>query len=187
MLHFRPHLSILLPLLLLGCTPGHENDPPPDRADTPAVSGEYVPVSELQDGMVPPAVAGDPGWEYFHAVSADLNGDGRLERAVLISNVEVHDRRPVWEDGHHWQLYLETAEGERTHLYARFLPHGRASAWLVQPAEEGETPRILLLEQTPHRVAAYEIEYLAPDEALARPRFEYALDPRSGFSQMPEE
>lgn len=187
MLRVRSHLPIVLLLLLLGCGRGSDDEPPDAGADTAGNSGEQAPVSELFDGLVQLAVAGQAGWRYSRAVSTDLNGDGRLERAVLISNVEVRDGRPFWEDGHHWQMYIETDEGERTHVYARFVPLGAVRVWLAHPASGTETPRILLQEETPHRVAAYEIAYHGLSEVQVYSQFEYALDPGRGFSEMLEE
>jgi hypothetical protein len=181
----RRCLVCVVLLLPFGCAGGSEVEPDAVITDTTG-SAEQPDRTDLHDGLVPLAVAGQPGWEYSRAVAADLDGDGREERAVLISNAEVHGGRPFWEDGHHWQMYIETAEGERTHAYSRFVPHGMVDAWLTE-AEPGEAPRILLMERTPHRVAVYAFEYRGPDQVHVTQRFVYDLDVGRRFIGTPNE
>jgi hypothetical protein len=130
----------------------------------------------LIESRVPRAAAGDSGWQYQQRASADFDGDGRAETAVLIADVMLDARgRPGWEDGHRWQVYVEEADGARTYAYARFLPMGKLTAELTRP--DSGPPTILLLEQTPHALGVYEIRYAAPTRISVVRHVERAVHP----------
>jgi len=93
---------------------------PPPLAPAPSTTTNV----NLVDPHKPLAVAGQSGWEYQRTASADFDGDGTTETAVLIAQVNLYHDRPAWEDGHVWQLYIEEADQTRTYLYAQFLPFG---------------------------------------------------------------
>ncbi len=71
----------------------------------------------LVDPALPPAVAGQPEWEYQQEAHADFNGDGEVERAVLIANVSLaDDGYPMWDDGQAWHANQSISAGK--HLMA---------------------------------------------------------------------
>ncbi|HVE78917.1 MAG TPA: hypothetical protein VNA89_08655 [Gemmatimonadaceae bacterium] len=159
-------------------------------ADAPrsavATADSSAPASDLLEARVPRAVAGDPRWRYEQRVSADLDGDGSSEAAVLICDVTLDERgRPLWEDGHRWQVYVEEPEGgARTHVYARFLPNGKLTAELTEP-DSGAMPTILLLEQTPHHLGVYELRYAGPGRVAVVSHLARPLDPVRQFVGAP--
>jgi hypothetical protein len=138
-------------------------------------------VGVLRDTSIARAVAGDPGWPYTQRVSADFDADGISETAVVISDVTLDRRgRPIWEDGHRWQVYIEEPTGERTYLFRRFLPNGQLQADVVR--RESGTRALLLVARTPTHLSVYEVKYSGPErivlvngldrqiEAAAQPR-----------------
>lgn len=151
-----------------------------DRADALADS-----IPDIVQARVPAALAGDAGWAYQQQVIVDLDNDGTEETAVLISDVRLDAQsRPLWEDGHRWQVYVREPDGHITRLYARFLPNGRLTAELTVPAS-GTTRGLVLLEQTPHRIAVYEFRYRGPNRAEVYRRLERDLDPTKTFMGSP--
>lgn len=160
--------SLALAVMLAACA---DRPPPATTVDSAA------PASDLLEPRIPRAAGGDPGWRYQQRVSADLDGDGGPETAVLISDVALDARgQPMWEHGHRWQVYVEESEGgARTHLYARFLPNGKLTAGLTEP-DSGATPTIVLLEQTPHALGVYELRYERPGRVVVLSRFTRAID-----------
>jgi hypothetical protein len=136
----------------------------------------------MLDARVPAAKAGDPGWMYAQRVSADFDGDGKDETAVLISDVTLDaGGAPLWEDGHRWQLYVQEEGGEITRLYARFVPNGKVTADVgVPPA--GKELYIVVTERAADRMGVYEYEYRGPMKADVRKRLERDLDPARQFT-----
>lgn len=142
-------------------------------------------IAPMLDARVPTAKAGDPGWKYAQRVSADFDGDGEDETAVLTSDVTLDaGGAPLWEDGHRWQLYVEEADGKITRLYARFVPRGRVTADVGIPSA-GKELYIVVVEQSPDRIAVYEYEYRGPLRADVRKRLERDLDPARQFTGGP--
>ena len=134
----------------------------------------------LLEARVPKAAAGDPSWIYAQRARADVDGDGAMESAILICDVMLDAAgAPLWEDGHRWQVYVEEADGTRTHLYAKFLPNGTLTADLTE-GEDGR-PTITLVERTPERVGVYELRYEGPRRVSGVGHFERAIDPRATF------
>jgi hypothetical protein len=143
------------------------------------------PVDDLLEARVPRAVAGEPRWRYQQRASADLDGDGARETAVLIADVELDARgQPIWEHGHRWQVYVEERDGTRTYVYARFLPNGKLEADLARP-DSGAPPTIVLLEQTPYALGVYEVRYLGPGRATIVGRFERRFEQGGWFIGSP--
>ena len=131
-------------------------------SDATTVAGQ--PAIWRVDSSIPLAVGGDPGWEYQRTAEVDLDGDGVIERAALIAQVLLYRGRPLWEDGHVWQVYVEESDGVRTYIYARFVPNGTVKACLTEPAEQ-KNSMIILIERTPERLSTYEILYSGPGQA----------------------
>lgn len=170
-----PLVAALLPLAA-ACTIADSGPPP--SGDTTAAS--------MVEARVPEAAAGDSGWAYVRRARADLNGDGTPEQVVVLSDVILNRRgQPLWEDGHRWQVYVESARGERTRLYARFLPHGALTVRFIE-ADRGAPPRLLLLERTPFTVGAYDIRYRAPGEVTLESRLVRRLSGEHALEGAPE-
>jgi hypothetical protein len=163
-----------------------EASPPP--ADASRISAQtgttrvtFDSAVNLIDSLVPRAVAGDAQWKYVQRAKADFDGDGNDETAVLIADVTLDARgRPLWEDGHRWQLYFEEADSTRTYIYARFLPFGKLEASVTVPDEE-KMPTVVLREITPHSLAVYEVRYSGPRQSWSVRHLQRDLDPAKGF------
>lgn len=142
-------------------------------------------VPDLIQARVPPAVAGDSGWAYQQQVVADVDGDGSDESVVLISDVLLDARgRPLWEDGHRWQVYVREPDGRVTRLYARFLPNGTLTADLAAPPS-GTQLGILLVERTPQHIAVFELRYRGPGAVDVYRRVDTDLDVSRRFTGSP--
>ena len=103
-------------------------------------------------------------WGYRREISADLDGDKRLERVVIAADVRVGPGGPLWEDGHRWAVYVEPPKGERTLLYGAFVPNGFTEAAILGADDEGKR-RVLVQERTPHQMRALEVVYEEPGQA----------------------
>ena len=115
-------------------------------------------------------------WAYHRDASADLDGDGRAERIVIAADVTVRaDGRPLWEDGHRWAVYVEAPAGERTLLYAAFVPNGFAEAAILAAGQDGRR-RVLVQERTPPQVRALDLEYLRPGTARTMSAAHYQVE-----------
>lgn len=113
---------------------------------------------------------------YSRAAQADLDGDGEAERVVVMARAEVRDRRPLWDDGQPWQVYVEESGGERTYLYARFVQLGSVTM-RIGLGEEGRPPSVVVVEHVPDRLAVYELQYSGPSRVELVHRYERLLDP----------
>ena len=119
-------------------------------------------IADLIQARVPEAAAGDSGWKYSRRASADLDADGKDESVVLIADVTLDKRgQPLWEDGHRWQMYVEDAKGNRTRMYARFVPNGSVTVRVASP-QGGVRPTLVLLEESADHVGVYEFRYNSP-------------------------
>jgi hypothetical protein len=103
-------------------------------------------------------------WGYRREISADLDGDEKLERLVIAADVSMGPTGPIWEDGHRWAVYVEPAKGERTLLYGAFVPNGFAEAAVLAP-DDDDRRKVLIQERTPQQTRALEVEY---DKGKAR-------------------
>jgi hypothetical protein len=179
----RTHvLSLACLVSCLACSETTPEDARQAREGMAERNREPEAVESLLDARVPPAKAGDPGWPYAQRVSADFDGDGKDETAVLLSDVTLDGGgAPLWEDGHRWQVYIEEGDGTITRLFARFVPRGKVTADVgVPPA--GKELYIVVIEQSPDRVGVYEFEYRGPQTADVRKRLERDLDPNRQFT-----
>jgi hypothetical protein len=147
-------------VLLMACVA-----PSDSRRDTATRAAVVQPApsapTDLVDTTLGKAVAGQGGWNYQQTASADLDGDGQIEKVVLTARVELLHGRPAWDDGQPWQAYIEEPDGTRTYVFARFVQLGTLALRLSAP-ESNEHPHVVLLEQLPDRLSVYEVEYLGP-------------------------
>jgi hypothetical protein len=179
--------TLLAMMLLAGCKRTTPEAAQEAREGMSARNAQPDSIGSMIDATVPSAVAGDPGWTYSQRVTADFDGSGDDEEAVLISDVALDARgRPLWEDGHRWQLYIQETDGKKevTRLFARFIPNGKVTAEVGIPSA-GAKSWIVLLVQSPERIAVYEFEYRAPGSADVRKRLERDLDVTKQFSGSP--
>ena len=177
---------LIVAILVAGCRPTTpEADEQAREASAQHTDAGADSTATMIDATVPTALAGDSGWKYAQRATADFDGDGDDETAVLISDVALDARgRPLWEDGHRWQLYVQEHDGKTTRLYARFLPRGRVTADVGVPAA-GTKLFIVLTEQSPERLGVYEYEYRGPNNADVRRRVERELDGTKQFTGSP--
>lgn len=103
-------------------------------------------------------------WPHRQVLEADLDGDARDERIVLATDVGLDSAgRPLWEDGHRWAVFVD-GPGERTMLYAAFVPNGHVEAAVTIAGSDGRR-RVLVQERTPERLLVTEIDYDGPGRA----------------------
>ncbi len=152
-------------------------------ADVPPLALPAVP---LIDSTIPPAVAGEAGWDYQQSVEVDLDGDGRAERVVLTARVALVHGRPAWDDGQPWQVYVEAPGSGRTYLYAQRLQLGTL-AMRVGRTDAARPASVILLEQLPDRLSLYEVFYFGPDSVSVAARFQRDLDASQGSTMAPTE
>ncbi|HSW29768.1 MAG TPA: M23 family metallopeptidase [Longimicrobiales bacterium] len=138
------------------------------------------------DPTIPPAVAGEAGWDYHQSVEVDLDGDGRPERVVLTARVALVRGRPAWDDGQPWQVYFEAPDSGRTYLYAQRLQLGTLEM-RVGRTDAARPASIVLLEQLPDRLSLHEAFYLGPDSVSVATRFQRDLDASQGSDTEPME
>jgi hypothetical protein len=157
--------------------------PQPQTGELSRTSSDSV--VDLLESRVPPAVAGDTPWEYAQRSTADFDGDGQKETAVLIADALVDARgKPMWDHGHRWQVYIEAADSTRTYVYARFLPKGKLEADVTVPGKE-KVPTIVLREITPYAIGVYEVRYLGPKRVRSVRHLYRELDRHAWFEGSP--
>lgn len=135
-----------------------------------------IDASLLVDPDIPPAVAGEGGWDYHLSSAVDLDGDGETERVVITARVEMVRGRPAWDDGQPWQVYVEDTDRARTYLYAQRLQLGSLVMRLAL-AEDSARPAIVLLEHLPDRIRLFEVEYGGPSDVSIAEVYNRRLDP----------
>lgn len=175
--------AVGIALVLASC----DVDAPP-RAGSSEQGGDAdsltSPAIQLVDPAIPPAVAGEDGWNYRQSAEADLDGDGQPERAVLTARVEMVRGRPAWDDGQPWQVYVEEQDGRRTYIYAQRLQIGTLTMRLGR-GSAGQSPPIVLLVHLPDQLSLYEVTYMEPDRSSVAMRFQRDLDPRGDIASPP--
>jgi hypothetical protein len=178
----------VLLLLMGGCSrPARTGEHAETAATRASVSApaSIDSAADVVDARIPRAAAGDSGWRYAQVASSDLDGDGVVEMAWLISDVTLDRRgRPLWEDGHRWQVYVEEPDRTRSYAYSRFLPMGRLEAALAR-ARPSERQSILLIERTPSAFGVYEVHYDGPGRLRVTRSLERTLESRGGFETSP--
>ncbi|HVE66579.1 MAG TPA: hypothetical protein VNC59_08360 [Thermoanaerobaculia bacterium] len=162
-------IALLLAVAALGTACARPATPPGAQEPNPL---EAPPVDAAR--LATPEVAA--AFPYRREASADLDGDGRAERVVIASDVTLSAKgTPLWEDGHRWAVYAESADGRRTLLYAAFVPNGFAEAAVLAADSEGKR-RVLVQERTSGQVRALEVEYLGPGTAKSRSAAHYQIE-----------
>lgn len=154
---FRLAPALLLVLLLSACSGATDPSVPPP-----------APTVDLVDPQYPPALAGDPGWNWHTQSEADLDGDGVSETVHVIARVERIEREGsdefAWDDGQPWQVYIEAADGDRTHVYSRWVQLG----WLrAAVAEEQGVRSLIILEEQGAGLRLFQVAYRGPGDAQA--------------------
>lgn len=181
-----PRAIALVAFCLLAACDRAEQEPAkpasaPAGSETSGRAPSAAPVV-LVDSTLPPATAGEVGWDYHLRADADLDGDGQPERASLIARVaSVPGEDFLWDDGQPWQLYIQAADGTRTDVYRRFVQLGTVEAH-VATAESGSGRVILLVEHVPQSMRIYEVTYAGPGRVTTVERFARELHPDSGFA-----
>ena len=168
-------------LVICACTgeaplPRTDETQPGRDADSTA-----APSVVLIDSTIPPAVAGEAGWNYQQTAESDLDGDGSPERIILTARVELYRGRPAWDDGQPWQVYIESPEGNRTYIFAQRLQLGTLTMRLGQ-SDNGDSTMVILLVHLPDKLSLYEISYLGPGRVSLATRFQRDLDPRGDLA-----
>src|ERR1051325_5177981 len=183
-MRYRKHALSVLLLPALACKQPTPKDAESARAGIVArAEAQPDTIADLIQARVPEAAAGDSGWRYSRRSSVDLDGDGKDENLVLMSDVTLDKRgQPLWEDGHRWQVYVEDDKGNRTRLYARFVPNGSVTVNVASP-QGGVRPTIVLLEQSPDHIGVYEFRYTSAGHFDVWRRLERSL----GFRQRSHE
>jgi hypothetical protein len=157
-------LTLALATLALGCTERVEQ-----RLANP-LEAPPVDTSKVRSALVA------AGWDHRQAVDIDLDGDTVAERLVLASDVTVRpDGTPLWEDGHRWAVFVETPTGERTMLYAAFVPHGFAEVGILAPDDRGRR-HVLVQERSPNQLRTFDVEYEGTGKARGQASAQWALE-----------
>jgi hypothetical protein len=159
-------------LLLLGCDV--QRQPSVDSASV--IVPDSLQSAQLIDSTIPPASAGQDGWNYVESATADVMGDSVPERIVLTARVEMYRGRPAWDDGQQWQVYVESLDGRRTYLYAQRLQLGTLTMRVTR-ADNGRKASVLLTENLPDRLRVLEARSTGLGLSVI-PLVERELDPR---------
>lgn len=120
----------------------------------------------------PPAVGGEPGWEYHQTLSADLDADGEKERVSITTNAEWMAERKefAWDDGHPWHVYVEEADGRRTYLFSNWVQLGRLDVIL-----DREGPGLFIVSSRGGSLVVYRATYRGPGQMTTVDAFSIPL------------
>jgi hypothetical protein len=183
-------VALALAAVSAACGGGSESP----ATGTPAATS--LPEVDMVSPRHDDAVMGEAGWNHAQSTTADLDGDGTAEKAVIIANADIYHGTVLWNDGQVWQVYVEEPDGTRTYVYKQFLQLGSVLARLARPeaprfgaaAKDAQVqpPTILLLEQVPQRFAAYEVRYSGPGQAKVFEVMHRDYDLRSLFQGTPD-
>lgn len=115
----------------------------PPAADPVRSTGAASPAAIAGDSLVRPAAVGDH-YHLMDSLSADVDGDGALERVDLAAVVGVDDEgRFQWDDGQEWLVAVR--DGADTYpLLREHLQWGSAAFWIAEGDSAGP-PAILVL------------------------------------------
>jgi hypothetical protein len=137
-------------------------------------------VADRYDPTLPRATIGTPGWEYARVGSGDFDGDGTLERAVLLARVHLRNGQPVWDDWNVWQMYVEEPTGERTYFFSSPIQLGNLEPTISEPDADGRRT-VVMVEHTPQSVVMYELDYDGPGSARLMAIAERTVDASQAF------
>lgn len=118
-------------------------------------------VVDLVNPNFPPAVGGEPGWEYHQTLTADLDGDGQEEQVSVTTNAFwMPDRREfAWDDGHPWHVYVDEPDGSRTYLFSEWVQLGRLELIL-----DREGPGLFIVYERGGGLVVYRAAYQGPGQ-----------------------
>jgi hypothetical protein len=153
--------AIILCAIVGACTTDNAQVAETDSSATADTLAPAVTSLVLIDSTIPPAVAGEGGWNFQQSLTRDLNADGSAERVVITARVEMYRGQPAWDDGQPWQVYIVDHNGKRTDLYSRRLQLGTLTMRVSRVDASGKAS-VILLEQLPDRMSVYEVSYLEP-------------------------
>jgi hypothetical protein len=156
----------------LACT---TQSAPPGARDTSTGSDSTIALQAI-DSTIPPAIAGENGWNFQRTASVDLAGDSVPERVVLTARVELVRGRPAWDDGQPWQVYVESPRGTRSYVYAQRLQLGSLDMRVTRGDSAGRGT-VLLIEHLPDRLRILEVFDAGSGPTVAL-RLERMLNPR---------
>jgi hypothetical protein len=147
---------------------------------------EFNPLSAPSvDSARVPSVETTLGWGYRQQTAADLDGDDQPEQITLTADVSLGPNRlPLWEDGHRWALYVESAGRRPTLLYAAFVPNGFVESAILQADQNGRR-RVLVQERTPAQLRSLEVEYDAGTARLSSAAYYQIQQWIPGSASMP--
>ncbi|MGE5674383.1 MAG: hypothetical protein ACM3XM_10910 [Mycobacterium leprae] len=137
--------------------------------DLEAAQGGTV-VTNLVNANYPKAILGQDGWQYAKIGTADLDGDGKDEKVVLLGNVQGSESKGgwMWDDGHAWSVYIEEADGTRTYVYTGWVQMGVLQGSIIEGLN-GKAD--LLLWADGNGILLYRITYSGPQQVQARQIF----------------
>lgn len=120
----------------------------------------------------PPAVGGEPGWDYHKTLSADLDSDGEKERVSVTTNaVWMSEQKEfAWDDGHPWHVYVEETDGSRTYLFSNWVQMGHLDVIL-----DREGPGLFIVASRGGSLVVYRATYRGPGQVEADLAFEIPL------------
>ncbi|WP_374713578.1 hypothetical protein [Symbiobacterium terraclitae] len=129
-------------------------------------------VVDLVNPNFPPAVGGEPGWEYHRTLTADLDGDGQEERVSVTTNaVWMPDEGEfAWDDGHPWHVYVEEPDGTRTYLFSNWVQLGQLEVIL-----DREGPGLFIVYKRGGGMVVYRATYEGPGQFRTVLAFEIPL------------
>ncbi|MEW8977878.1 MAG: hypothetical protein AB2385_05685 [Symbiobacterium sp.] len=129
-------------------------------------------VVDLVNPNFPPAVGGEPGWEYHQVLTADLDRDGVDERVSVTTNAFwMRDRKEFgWDDGHPWHVYVEEPDGTRTYLFSNWVQLGMLDVIL-----DREGPGLFIVYRRAGGLTVYRATYRGPDQFTTVLSFEIPL------------
>lgn len=120
----------------------------------------------------PPAVGGEPGWEYHQVLTADLDNDGVEERASVTTNAFwlPDEKEFAWDDGHPWHVYVEEPDGTRTYLFSNWVQMGQLDVIL-----DREGPGLFIVYRRGGGLIIYRATYQGPGQFRTTLAFEIPL------------
>jgi len=120
----------------------------------------------------PPAVGGEPGWEYHQTLTADLDNDGVDELVSVTTNAfwMEDEKEFAWDDGHPWHVYVEEPDGTRTYLFSNWVQLGKLDVIL-----DREGPGLFIVYRRGGGMIVYRATYQGPGEFRTVQSFEIPL------------